>query len=224
MFALAVAAMAIGLNTGMELGLGTVPRPWAGWVNGALLLQFPALHSLLLNGRGRRLLTKIVPQGKRLAPTTFALIASLQVLATFLLWTPSHGEWWRPQGPWLAATSILNLGAWLFLGKALWDAGLGLQTGWIGWRAVHQGRNPSYPGLPQHGLFARCRQPIYLGFGLTLWTGPVWNADHLAIALTWTTYCLLGPILKERRFALQYGDAFAAYRQRVPYLLPRIRS
>ena len=71
--------------------------------------------------------------------------------------------------------------------------------------------------------FAACRQPIYLGFALTLWTGPVWTPDRLVLALPWTLYCLVGPLWKERRFAALHGDRFDAYRQRVPYIVPRFR-
>ena len=39
--------------------------------------------------------------------------------------------------------------AWLFLGKALLDGGLGLQTGWIGWSAVWRGRRLQFPPLAQ---------------------------------------------------------------------------
>ncbi|OYX75074.1 MAG: hypothetical protein B7Y77_03075, partial [Bradyrhizobium sp. 35-63-5] len=64
------------------------------------------------------------------------------------------------------------------------------------------------------------RQPIYLSFALTLWTVPVWTPDQLAVAIVLTTYCLLAPRLKERRFAAIYGPRFETYRGRVPYMLP----
>jgi protein-S-isoprenylcysteine O-methyltransferase Ste14 len=81
-----------------------------------------------------------------------------------------------------------------------------------------------FPGLATRGLFAACRQPIYLGFALTLWTGPVWTPDHLLLAVLWSTYCLLGPLLKEKRFLRFHGAEFAAYRRAVPYMLPVKRN
>jgi protein-S-isoprenylcysteine O-methyltransferase Ste14 len=112
--------------------------------------------------------------------------------------------------------------AWVFLIKALLDAGLELQTGALGWRAVLHGRKPVYPPLPTRGTFRFLRQPVYLGFLLTLWTGPVWTPDHLVIALVWTVYCLVGPRLKERRYHRLFGEAFEEYRLRVPYMLPKL--
>ncbi len=225
-FAVAVTAMAVGLYTGMQSGFGRLTGPAAVLANALLLAQFPLLHSWLLTRRGRRSLGALAPRelGSTLSPTTYAITASLQIGATFLLWSPSGVVLWQPPGALAALHAAAFVGAWLFLGKALFDAGLGLQTGWLGWTAAWLGRAPRYPSLPRTGLFKRTRQPIYLGFALLLWTGPVWTLDHLAIAFAWTTYCALGPLHKERRFAAIYGQDFEAYAQEVPYMLPRIYS
>jgi protein-S-isoprenylcysteine O-methyltransferase Ste14 len=94
----------------------------------------------------------------------------------------------------------------------------------MGWTAAWRGHPPRCPGLPRAGLFARCRQPNYLGFALVLWTTPAWTPDRVAVALAWTAYCIVGPIHKERRFAATFGREFEEYRRRTPYLVPRIFS
>ena len=68
---------------------------------------------------------------------------------------------------------------------------------------------PSYPGLPERGLFRLCRQPIYLAFACTLWTVPLWTPDQLLLAVVLTIYCLAGPLFKEARFASRFGQAFS---------------
>ena len=70
------------------------------------------------------------------------------------------------------------------------------------------------------GLFRIVRQPIYVAFTLTLWTVPTWTPDQLAVALSLTTYCLVGPLLKEKRFRRRFGQTFTVYENRVPYWLP----
>jgi protein-S-isoprenylcysteine O-methyltransferase Ste14 len=80
---------------------------------------------------------------------------------------------------------------------------------------------PIFPDMPDQGLFRVIRQPIYVAFALTLWTVPVWTPDQLALAVSYTAYCLLAPRLKERRFAARYGERFERYRARVPYAWPR---
>jgi protein-S-isoprenylcysteine O-methyltransferase Ste14 len=190
-----------------------------------LVLQFPLLHSFLLSRRGRPALQRLSPvgHGRTLAVSTYALLASLQLLLTFWAWTPSGVLWHEPHGAVGAAQWVLFGGAWLFLQKALWDAGLGLQTGAVGWLALWRGRSVRFPDLPTQGLFALCRQPIYLGFALVLWTAPVWSPDWLLLASGWSLYCVVGPRLKEVRQARLFGARFTAYRAAVPYLVPRFR-
>ena len=52
---------------------------------------------------------------------------------------------------------------------------------------------------------------------LTLWTGPVWSVDKLELAVVWSLYCLVAPILKERRQLRSYGEQFQEYKKRVSY-------
>ncbi len=224
-FAAAITCMVANLWTGMQWGLGTLPAAWAPLVNLLLLLQFPVVHSLLLSRRGRPVLARLAPRAyaSTLAPTVYVIVASGQLLLTFLAWTPSGVIWWQPAGFGLIAHLTLFGAAWAFLIKALHDGHLPLQSGSAGWQALWRGGRPDYGPMPSRGLFAACRQPIYLGFALTLWTGPVWTPDRLVLALPWTLYCLIGPLWKERRFAALHGDRFDAYRQRVPYIVPRFR-
>ena len=221
-FAAAVAAMMGMMFFGMSRSLGALGPPWRLVGNGLLLAQFPLAHSLLLTRRGGNVLSRLGPGGigGALSTTTYATLASLQVLALFLLWTPSGVVWWRA-GP-VATAGIVGLqaAAWGLLLKAIVDAGAGVQTGYLGWSAVARGKAPHYPGMPRTGLFRRVRQPIYLAFALTVWTVPTWTPDQLVLALVLTGYCLLGPRLKERRFARRYGQAFADYRAATPYWLP----
>ncbi len=226
MFAAAVLSMIWAMFFGLSRGLGTVPWPWAGFANSALLLQFPLGHSVLLTKRGRRWLSKVVPgsAGRTLSTTTYALIASLQLLALFVLWTPSGIIWWRAEG-WVFWVICACYGsAWILLGKANFDAGLEVQSGGLGWLSLLQNLKPIFPDMPQSGLFRFIRQPIYVAFALTLWTAPVWTPDQLVLALLFTAYCLLAPLLKERRFMTFYGARFAAYKAQVPYALPRVRK
>lgn len=223
-FAAGVVAMIIAMFFGLSESLGRVPAPWHIVANAALIVQFPLAHSLFLTARGNRLLACLVPgpHGATLATTTYALIASLQLLALFALWTPSGIVWWRAEGAalWLCATAYGA--AWVLLLKASFDAGAEVQSGALGWMSLLGRIAPRFPDMPTLGLFRVIRQPIYAAFALTLWTVPVWTPDQLALAISFSAYCLLAPRLKERRFAARYGSRFTRYRTRVPYMLPRL--
>jgi methanethiol S-methyltransferase len=60
-----------------------------------------------------------------------------------------------------------------------------------------------------------------VAFALTLWTVPVWTPDQFALAISFTAYCLIAPLMKERRFTALYGARFTAYQRAVPYAWPR---
>lgn len=224
-FALAVAAMILAMYFGMSRSLGSVAWPYAAVINAFLILQFPLVHSFLLTGPGMRLVTRLVPgpHAQTLSTTTYALVASFQLLALFALWTPSGIVWWRAEGGVLYALTSAYVAAWGLLLKASWDAGAEVQSGALGWMSLMRNAKPTFPDMPTGGLFRIIRQPIYVAFALTLWTVPTWTPDQLAIALSLTVYCLAAPKLKERRFEARYGERFRTYKRQVPYAFPTIR-
>lgn len=224
-FPAAVLAMIAAMFFGMSRSLGTIPWPLALLTNAALILQFPILHSLLLTGRGSRWLAALVPgaYGPTLATTTYAIIASLQLLMLFVFWTPSGIIWWQAEGNVFYVIICAYATAWSLLIKASFDAGAEVQSGALGWMSLLQNIKPRFPGMPTSGLFRLIRQPIYLAFTLTLWTVPVWTPDQLVLAVTLTAYCLVAPKLKERRFEKRYGNRFRAYQRKVPYAFPSLR-
>lgn len=226
LFAAGVLAMVVAMFFGLSESLGTVPWPLAALANAALIVQFPLAHSALLTGPGGRLLARLIPgpHGQTLATTTYAIIASAQLLALFALWTPSGIVWWRAEGAVFWAVTGAYGASWLILLKASFDAGAEVQSGALGWMSLMGRIRPVFPDMPTQGLFRLIRQPIYVAFALTLWTVPVWTPDQLVLAASFTAYCLLAPHLKERRFAARYGDRFATYRKAVPYALPGLRS
>jgi hypothetical protein len=136
LFAAGVAAMIAAMFFG--LSLGTVDWPMAALVNAALIAQFPLVHSALLTGPGGRLLARLIhgPHGKTLATTSYAIIASAQLLALFVLWTPSGIVWFRAEGALFWAMTTAYGASWLILLKASFDAGAEVQSGALGWMSL----------------------------------------------------------------------------------------
>jgi hypothetical protein len=162
LFAIGVATMIAAMFYGMSRSLGRVAPPWTHFANAGLLLQFPLGHSLLLSGRGRKLLGRLAPStvASRMSTTAYVIVASLQVYLLFAFWTPSGIVWFRAEGVTLWALSGLYVAAWLLLLKAIWDAGPALQTGFLGWWAIFRNRAPVFPPMPTTGLFRLVRQPM----------------------------------------------------------------
>ncbi len=221
-FGAAVVAMAISLFTGLRFGIG----PFHGWssllANALLLATFPVSHSWLLSPKGRRFMAKLAPLGigNKISTTVFVTISSLQLLAAFVLWSPSGVVWWQAGTGMSVFMGVIAAGGWLLLGKSMADAQLDLQLGLVGWWAVFRNRKAVYKPFATQGLYKHVRQPIYISFALLLWLTTTWTPDQLVLALAWTGYCVVGAILKERRFIRYFGDAFRTYQQRVPFWFP----
>lgn len=225
-FLLGIASMILGIYTGMTIGRGPFRGPTAWAADALLLAQFPVIHSFLLSRGGRAWLARLAPRGlgDSLSTTTYAIVAALQLLVVFLLWSPSGTLWWRATGSGEIVLAVVYGAAWLFLLRTMGDAGMPVQTGFLGWSAVARDRKPAYGPMPEKGTFRFVRQPVYVAFTLTLWTAPVWTPDRLVLALGWTAYCVFGPLLKERRYARIHGSRFEAYRQKVPYWIPALST
>jgi protein-S-isoprenylcysteine O-methyltransferase Ste14 len=223
-FSLAVLSMIVAMFFGMSMSLGRVPEPYALFANAALIIQFPLVHSLLLTRKGGEMLARLAPRqhGKTLSTTTYAIIASVQLLALFTLWTPIGAIWWEASGGAFVVICTLYGVSWLLLLWASVDAGAEVQSGALGWMSLMQNIRPVFPDMPTRGLFRVIRQPIYAAFALTTWTVPVWTPDQLFLAVGLTSYCVLAPVLKERRFAKRHTDRFTHYRRKVPYMIPRL--
>lgn len=227
LFLASIGVMFVSLYRGLSFGLLHL-HGWTAVMDDVLLVaQFALGHSLLLSDKGRRFLARLAPLnlGRDLSTTVFAGLASLQLLAVFLLWSPSEVVWAAPEGWLKQGLTVLYVGSWILLAKSMSDAGLDTQIGILGWRSIWQGRRPAYRPFSRTGMFRHSRQPIYSSFTLILWTAPVWTVDHLLVAVVWTAYCAAAPVIKERRYLRWYGASYDRYRRRVAYWFPaRVRS
>jgi len=111
-------------------------------------------------------------------------------------------------GPW-AAGLLMGLGGVLII------AGVALVVS--GWRSIH-----AATGLVTDGIYANIRHPQYAGIGITI----------LGALIQWPTLLTLvmAPILlasyvrlarkEEQELEARFGEAYRAYRKRVPAFLP----
>ena len=143
-FAVAVAVMAVALFTGLTIGRGPFHGAAAWLANGLLLMSFPLFHSWLLGDRGRKWMARMTPGGigRELGTTTFVFISSLQLLALFLLWSPTGHMIGRVTGPAVWALAAVAAVGWLLLGLSMYQAHFALQTGALGWTSVLRNRRP----------------------------------------------------------------------------------
>lgn len=224
-FLAAITSMMGALYGSMRTTSLTLPWETAVALDLLLLVQFPVLHSLMLKPSGRAFLSRLFPGdlGKDLVTTTYVIAASAQLILLFTLWAHIGTSEWRPSGPLSIAWNGLYAASWILLAIAMTNAGLGTQMGFLGWTSVYRGEKPIYKPFPQHGLYRLCRHPVYFAMVLVSITGPVWNIDHLIIASVFVPYCLIGPVMKERRFMRSFGASFSQHMKEIPFF-PTPRS
>jgi len=222
-FIMAIASMAYMLANGLTSSILPIGGLYGRYINLILLIQFPMLHSFFLTPIGRKILILPFPKeiGKDLITTTYALIASLQLLVVFVFWTPNQNVWYLPSRilliPWITTYFI----SWVILIKALSEAGMAMHSGSLGWRSIVTGRKVVYPRIPTSGLHNQCRHPIYLAFSLIILTAPVWSFDHFLFTTVWGLYCLIGPKFKEHRIKKKSGEEYKVIQKNTPYFIPR---
>ncbi len=136
---------------------------------------------------------------------------------------------------WVIATRVVHADRALAApGAAPWTAVLGallaVGGGWLcAWARRRLGRlfSPTFGVLADHALvsdgpYGLTRHPLYTGV-LALFAGQalLWNsALTLVLAVALVAPMFVHTVIEERMFTEHFGDAYVAYRRRVPRLVP----
>ncbi|MEM1433542.1 MAG: DUF1295 domain-containing protein [Pseudomonadota bacterium] len=196
----------------------TAPLGEATLINAGLLLLFALQHSGMARPAFKRVWTRIVPAA--IERSTYVLASAIAVAILCWYWEPLGITFWRvDSGPLHALLLGGYACGWAVLLFATFCIDhfelFGLQQVWQNAR-----RRPQQPrGFMIRGLYHFVRHPIYLGWFLVIWITPVMTLSHLLFALGMTGYTLRA-IRWEERDLLAALPEYAAYRERVPMVLP----
>ena len=188
--------------------------PWAGYL--ALWAGFGATHSLLAGARGRDWLARWAGAGDRLAYNVIALVELGVVLGYAWAVLPAI-PFALPPALLVARLVAMAAGALVLAG-----GGRGYDLArFAGLAQLRSGPEAAAPAekLVTGGWNAWVRHPLYLGLLLLVW-GAAGDARAAVTAGCVTVYVLIGIRFEERRLLRLHGVEYAAYRARVPMLLP----
>lgn len=134
------------------------------------------------------------------------------------------GRYWLAGAPPLGISPVLGLigDAVTVLGVTIIGVALlGYDRGrFLGTTQVRSPESEADEELRTGGLHRYVRHPLYSGVFLVLW-GHAQTEFSLATALWGSIYLLIGAMYEERRLIGRYGEAYIAYRRRVPAYIPR---
>ena len=193
--------------------------PLALAIDCALLTVFAVQHSVMARRWFKERWTQIVPWSIERA--TFVLFASLALLLLFWQWRPLGGEIWVVDAPVGRAVlwALFGIG-WLTVLVVTFLINhfdlFGVRQVWL--PLIGKPYTPISFRTPLPYRFVR--HPLYLGFLLAFWMTPTMTLAHLVFALITTAYIVVAIQFEERDLVHEHGDAYAAYRRRVPMLLP----
>lgn len=196
-----------------------IPLRYALLVDVALLGLFGLQHSGMARKGFKQWWTQFVP--KAVERSTYVLFSSLCLITLFYFWQPLGGFIWQVTNPTgVAILYALSACGWLIvLGTTFlinhFDL-FGLRQVWLYWRGKEYA--PLHFVTP--GPYNFIRHPLYVGFMLAFWATPVMTVAHLVFALGTTGYILVAIQLEERDLIHTFGETYAAYRRRVPMLIP----
>jgi methanethiol S-methyltransferase len=221
---LAVLGYAIGFfaDFAVPKGIDQGPRvaaPVAVALDAALLALFAVQHTVMARPWFKRRWTRIVPAAAE--RTTYVLAASLALGLVFWWWRPVGGTAWSVAGPAADVVWALYAAGWAVAVSSTFMIShfdlFGLRQAWLHAR----GTRYSPPLFTERGLYRRIRHPLMAGFVIVFWAAPVMTAGHLLLATVATGYILVGIAFEEHDLIQSLGGGYAAYRARVPALIPR---
>ena len=187
-----------------------------------LLALFAIQHSVMARPAFKQLLTRVVaPAAER---STYVLASSLALAALFWLWRPLGGVVWEVEhtvgrallyGGFAAGWALVLVTTFVINHFDLF----GLRQAWRHFRGQQQ--EPLRFVTPF--LYRIVRHPLYVGWLLAFWSTPTMTVTHLLFAVVTTAYILVAIRLEERDLMDAHPE-YAAYRARVPMLLPKWRQ
>lgn len=189
-------------------------------VNLSLLGLFAVQHSVMARRGFKRWLTRFVPEAAE--RSTYVLASSVALLLLFWQWRPIGGVVWSFDGA-VARAALYGVFAigWatiLFCSFLINHFDLfGVRQVWL----ALLDRPYTSLRFTTPSLYRVVRHPLYVGWLLAFWATPTMTATHLLFALATTAYILIAIRFEERDLVDAHAE-YAAYRERVPMLVPRL--
>ena len=209
-----------GVPKAMDSGR-EAPLAQAIAVDALLLGVFAIQHSVMARRGFKRWLTGLIPQAAE--RSTYVLASNVLMILLFWQWQPIGGTVWNVEnsslraglyGVYAAGWVLLLLVTFLINHFDLF----GMRQVWYFLR----GREMPALKFVTPGPYKLVRHPLYIGWFTIFWATPTMTVAHLLFAVLTSAYILVAIQFEERDLVKTHGRDYAAYRERVPMLIPRL--
>ncbi|ORA40021.1 methanethiol S-methyltransferase [Mycobacterium aquaticum] len=184
-----------------------------------LMTLFAAQHSVMARPGFKKWWTRYVPTA--VERSTYVLLASSALALLMWQWRSIPAVAWDIDWP-PARITVWAL-FWLGWGIVLASTFMINHFELFGLRQVfNTARSQSETGFRTTLFYRVVRHPLNLGFIVAFWAAPTMTVAHLLFATVTTGWILLAIQLEERDLVGSLGARYAAYRETVPMLVPRL--
>jgi len=190
--------------------------------NAVLLILFCVLHSFLAREFVKKSLTRIIKE--KFIRFVYVVISVLTLGGVLFLWKPIGRVLWSAEG---ALFWVLNMISFVCFLGGCYSVLTIRYLDFFGLRSFVPGKGnqaDEQPILSTKGLYAYCRHPMYLFFGLAGFSRPNMSYASMEFLLIAAIYVGLAIPLEEGNLREELGDIYDIYRTNVPAMIPRLTS
>jgi len=183
-----------------------------------LAVVFFVQHSGMIRRGLRARLSPVIPAHYHGA--LFTIVSGIVLTTLVVFWQPSGSSVYELKGP----VRLLMRG---FFFMAVAGLGWGVYAlrqfdpfGGGALRAYLSGKPLRPQQFVARGPYLWVRHPFYFFVLVMIWSCPDLTGDRLLFNILWTLWICVGAVLEEADLVAQFGEAYRAYRRRVPMLIP----
>ena len=185
----------------------------------AAALFYGLIHSLTASTGFKHLLTRWLGENaSRYYRFLYSLLSAIALLPVITLpfLIPDKTLYTIP-APYVYITTLIQLAAAGLLAYSVY------QTGALQFIGLAQilGR-PYQDELNTRGLYRFVRHPLYTFSIVFLWLSPVMTRNLALLYAAFTIYMLIGALFEERKLLRTFGEAYASYQAKTPFIIPFI--
>jgi protein-S-isoprenylcysteine O-methyltransferase Ste14 len=196
------------------------PALQAAAIDVLLISLFGLVHSVMARLAFKRQWTRIIPNVAERA--TYVLQSSVLLAVIMLFWQPIPFVVWNAEGAAELVLLAVFFGGWVLIVIATFALDhfefTGLRQAWSHFDGTAMPATMFRTPL----LYRIVRHPLQLGIVLVVFSVPEMTGGGLLFASTMLAYTLIGLRFEERALLREFGKDYAAYRRRVPMLVPRL--